>query len=55
MRKILIALVGLLILRGGVAKRPPTPEAVAPVAVRLSPVMPVPIVTWPLLRAVVPS
>jgi hypothetical protein len=32
MRRIVIALVGLLILRGGVAKRPPTPEAVAPVA-----------------------
>lgn len=34
MRRIVVALVGLLILRGGVAKRPPTPEAVAPVADR---------------------
>lgn len=30
MRRIVIALVGLMILRGGVAKRPPAPEAVAP-------------------------
>jgi hypothetical protein len=34
MRRIVIALVGLLILRGGLAKKPAAPEAVAPVADR---------------------